>query len=81
MKGIWDENLALGKSNIRMGSGYKLLSFQRYFLFLSIATLTLIAIIFNLLMSLALCVAFVLIFVSNILWTLIATPIRLILHK
>lgn len=76
MKGIWDENLALGKSNIRMGSGYKLLSFQRYFLFLSIATLSLIAIIFNLLMSLVLCVAFILIFISNIIWTLIATLIR-----
>lgn len=81
MKGIWDENLALGKSNIRMGSGYKLLSFQRYFLYISIATLILIAIILNLLMSLVLWVVFVLIFASYILWTLIATPIRLILHK
>lgn len=81
MKGMWDENLALGKSNIRMGSGYELLSFQRYFLFLSIATLILISIIFNSLMSLVLGVAFVLIFASNVLWTLLATPIRLIFHK
>lgn len=81
VKGIWDENLALGKSNIRMGSGYKLLSFQRYFLFLSIATLILSAIFFNSLMALGLCVSFVLIFASNILWTLIATLIRLIFHK
>lgn len=81
MKGIWDENLALGKSNIRMGSGYKLLSFQRYFLFVSIATLIIIAIIFNVLMLLVLSIAFIPIFATNILWTLIATLIRVILHK
>lgn len=81
VKGIWDENLALGKSNIRMGSGYKLLSFQRYFLLISVVTLILIAIVFILLMSLVLCVSLILIFAFNTIWALIATPIRIIFHK
>lgn len=81
MKGIWDENLDLGRSNIRMGRGYRVISFQRYFLCLSVATLIMIAIVFDALMLLGLCIAFVFILLANVIWTAIATLSRKIHHK
>lgn len=75
-KGIWDENYLLSKSNIAMASTYKILSFQRYFLYLSIVALMLIAAIVDLILIIGLTAIFLIILIANLLWLPIALILR-----
>lgn len=76
-KGIWSENYLLSKSNIAMASTYRIISFQRYFLYLSIVSLMLLAAIMNLLLIIGLTIIFLIMLIANILWL----PIALIIRK
>lgn len=74
--GIWTENFALGKSNIRMASGYRLFSIQRYFLYVSIVGLIVAALVFDLVLLVLMLLLFPLMIVVNFVWILIAMIVR-----
>lgn len=78
MTGIFSEGLALGRRNVAFGSRYGLISIRRVALLVSAVTLVLAAILFDALLLIVLSVIFVLIFVANVLWMLVTTPIRLL---
>ena len=74
--GIWNENYLLGKSNLGMAGTYRLFSFQRYFLYLSIVTLMLTAAIVDLILMIGLTAIFPVILIANLLWLPIALIVR-----
>ena len=75
-KGIWDENYLLSKNNIAMASGYRILSFQRYFLYLSIVALMLIAAIVDLILLIGFTIIFLILLIANLVWLPIALILR-----
>ena len=76
LQGIWSENLSLGKNNVATASTRRILSIKKYFLYMSIIALCIIALLVDAVILISLTVVFVPFLLFNFVWILI----RRILH-
>ena len=81
IKSLWSESLALCKNNAGMASGYGVLSPKRYFLYLSLVAIVLIAVLLTVFIAVGLFIVFLVLAFVNLLWTSIVVVINAIRNR
>lgn len=77
LAGFVRENFRLGASNIHMASGYRWFSPVRYFLYVSVGSLLVVAVITDILFAVLFIVFFPFLLLAQLVWACIAAVIRL----